>query len=458
MKQTTTFLVILIIGIISVSAQEIPSPRFGHFSFSIYDTVSQQNVFYIFGGYTMGGNSKNNLKNTKREVQEESGELYKLQGNNFSKFSIVGPAVNQPCLVYSNGVAIYFANLRGNSFFYSIDPDILTMIATCDSVVPLPNGLQNVAKSGMANKNSDEFFIIGGKNQDNDSVVFHTWTFNQQTKTFAQSPYDIPQGGRYGFATFETATDVFILGGRGSDHNINGTPLVLSKQYKSWDIPTCQGNFPSFVSDPVFTTYNGTLFVAGGQGYNYKKSTYKKSTLEDEVIATKFYKITANGTILTGTILTNEFPPIFAGTAWVNVEGNDTLFYTFGGISEITSTGDTTVTNNFYRYNITESIVEQYHEDTQNWGNLITSINETEFDKNVNLQIYPNPATSEISLAIPNNESIVSIKIYNQNGQLIRIIRNKPSNAIQINDLNSGLYFVRVDTDKKYYCGKIIKQ
>ena len=274
MKQILTFFALLIIGTLSVSAQEMPSPRYCHFSFSICDTVSQQNIFYIFGGYTMGGNSKNNLKNTKREVQEESGELYKLQGNNFSKFSIVGPAVNQPCLVYSNGVAIYFANLRGNSFFYSIDPDILTMIATCDSVVPLPNGLQNVAKSGMANKNSDEFFIIGGKNQDNDSVVFHTWTFNQQTKTFAQSPYDIPQGGRYGFATFETATDVFILGGRGSDHSINGTPLVMSKQFQSWDIPTCQGNFPNFVANPAFTTYNGTLFVAGGQGYDYKKRDY----------------------------------------------------------------------------------------------------------------------------------------------------------------------------------------
>ena len=193
------------------------------------------------------------------------------------------------------------------------------------------------------------------------------------------------------------------------------------------------------------------------QGYNYKKSTYKKSTLEDEVIATKFYKITANGTILTGTILTNEFPPIFAGTAWVNVEGNDTLFYTFGGISEITSTGDTTVTNNFYRYNITESIVEQYHEDTQNWGNLITSINETEFDKNVNLQIYPNPATSEISLAIPNNESIVSIKIYNQNGQLVKQIFKPNAEKINISDLKTGIYFIRTDTDTNRYLSKMIK-
>ena len=130
----------------------------------------------------------------------------------------------------------------------------------------------------------------------------------------------------------------------------------------------------------------------------------------------------------------------------------------FGGIQNITNTGDTVLINNLYRYNFTEEIVQQLDTTTNTWGGVITTINETEFNISEEITIYPNPVSENVTINLQNNEAIKTVKIFNQNGQLIRIIQNQTDNAIQISDLNAGLYFVRVDTDKKYYLGKFIKQ
>ncbi len=161
---------------------------------------------------------------------------------------------------------------------------------------------------------------------------------------------------------------------------------------------------------------------------------------------------------MVATLITNTIPPMIGGVGWVSLENtNDTVFYMFGGINSISTTGDTTFTNNFYRYNQTTQQIQQYDTLQQTWGGIL-SINEAEFDKNINLQIYPNPATSEISLVIPNNESIVSIKIYNQNGQLLKQIIKPNAEKINVSDLKTGLYFIRTDTDTNRYLSKLIKE
>jgi len=116
------------------------------------------------------------------------------------------------------------------------------------------------------------------------------------------------------------------------------------------------------------------------------------------------------------------------------------------------------LTNSFYRYNINENLVQQYETISQTWGSVISSINECEFSKNINLQVYPNPATTEVNLTIPNNETIESIKIYNQNGQLIKQITKPDKTSISVSDLNTGLYFIRADCKTTRYLSKLIKE
>lgn len=57
--------------------------------------------------------------------------------------------------------------------------------------------------------------------------------------------------------------------------------------------------------------------------------------------------------------------------------------------------------------------------------------------------IYPNPASGEIQVKLPQNEHAKSIRIFNTNGQLIL----KPNKEIiQIQHLSPGVYFIQVET------------
>ena len=107
---------------------------------------------------------------------------------------------------------------------------------------------------------------------------------------------------------------------------------------------------------------------------------------------------------------------------------------------------------------VTGQYTMQYDITQQTWGGIISSINETDFSQNINLQIYPNPATKEIKITIPNNEPIESINIYNQNGQLVKQITKPNKTNINVSDLNTGLYFIRTDSKAKRYLSKMIKE
>ena len=77
--------------------------------------------------------------------------------------------------------------------------------------------------------------------------------------------------------------------------------------------------------------------------------------------------------------------------------------------------------------------------------NNYAGVNEIEdFGKYVNL--YPNPASNTVKLSLNNlAHSDFSYEIYNSNGQLISASAiNYLYSEINISDLSSGLYFVKV--------------
>ena len=151
---------------------------------------------------------------------------------------------------------------------------------------------------------------------------------------------------------------------------------------------------------------------------------------------------------------------MIGGVAWYSLAANnDTLLYMFGGISAISTNGDTNLTNSFYRYNQTTQQIQQYDTLSQSWGEIISSIDESEFIVSSELEIYPNPASDYLNLRLRTEEEINAIKIYNQNGQLIKQIVSPKDASLNISDLNSGSYYVRIDTeDNKYFCNRFVKQ
>ncbi len=80
----------------------------------------------------------------------------------------------------------------------------------------------------------------------------------------------------------------------------------------------------------------------------------------------------------------------------------------------------------------------------------VTSVTEVE-----NIRIYPNPADDKIIIQC---HEIENVEIYNTIGMLV-VSHNNGDNVVNINDLTSGLYFVRVtDKDGNISTVKIIKK
>jgi hypothetical protein len=97
-------------------------------------------------------------------------------------------------------------------------------------------------------------------------------------------------------------------------------------------------------------------------------------------------------------------------------------------------------------------------------SNNNTVSTENKIGKN-NLVIYPNPAANQVNIEFNSaNNSLVSVQLFNLNGQIVREIRptnlQKGENTFNLNveKLNRGTYIIRTIVDGVSTTGKFIKQ
>ena len=94
---------------------------------------------------------------------------------------------------------------------------------------------------------------------------------------------------------------------------------------------------------------------------------------------------------------------------------------------------------------------------------LLALANEN-FDLETKISLYPNPAKNNFNIQFPNNYLEESeITILNTNGQVVKkqtVTQNElsKSNSIEINGLNSGIYFVNIESSKLSKTIKLIVQ
>ncbi len=80
-----------------------------------------------------------------------------------------------------------------------------------------------------------------------------------------------------------------------------------------------------------------------------------------------------------------------------------------------------------------------------------------DFEFGNNFNIYPNPAQNSLNISIKNNTQISSLSIYNTLGQLLQVITN-PTQTIDVSELKTGNYFIKIISDKGYSTTKFIKE
>ncbi len=70
------------------------------------------------------------------------------------------------------------------------------------------------------------------------------------------------------------------------------------------------------------------------------------------------------------------------------------------------------------------------------WNNLVTAINEPEFDADGGFQVWPNPVSREL-----NFNMVTDVALFDMNGKLIRVIRN--SQTADMSGVAPGMYFLK---------------
>ncbi|WP_395054461.1 T9SS type A sorting domain-containing protein [Flavobacterium sp.] len=71
--------------------------------------------------------------------------------------------------------------------------------------------------------------------------------------------------------------------------------------------------------------------------------------------------------------------------------------------------------------------------------------------------LYPNPAKDLLHIEVKNEIEMTSISIYNMLGQVVLTTTN-PSNTIEVSNLKTGNYFIKVTTDKGTTTSKFVKE
>lgn len=80
------------------------------------------------------------------------------------------------------------------------------------------------------------------------------------------------------------------------------------------------------------------------------------------------------------------------------------------------------------------------------------------FESEIQFYIYPNPAYSEINIENNDLVSIEQVEIYSINGQLLKSLHsNEVTVKIDISELQSGIYFIKLNTEKGISTQKFLK-
>jgi surface protein len=90
---------------------------------------------------------------------------------------------------------------------------------------------------------------------------------------------------------------------------------------------------------------------------------------------------------------------------------------------------------------------------TPKWG-VCPTLSNDEFILNSEISIYPNPFATNVKISIPDNVQVKQVQVINNVGQTVY---TTTTTALELAHLQTGLYYVKITTDKGVVNEKIIK-
>jgi len=124
--------------------------------------------------------------------------------------------------------------------------------------------------------------------------------------------------------------------------------------------------------------------------------------------------------------------------------------YNFDSVEKIVFTRDNIVFEN-------SSGEDNYHSvffaEKMYFDQTATAVTINEYQSNIS--IYPNPASTELTISLPQSSNNTVAQFYNISGMLLKQIQlDEQQNVVDVSELTPGIYFISVDSETL----KFIKQ
>ncbi|GAB1449347.1 hypothetical protein MASR2M44_23740 [Bacteroidota bacterium] len=91
------------------------------------------------------------------------------------------------------------------------------------------------------------------------------------------------------------------------------------------------------------------------------------------------------------------------------------------------------------------------------WSQDRKNLSLSKIEKKQEINLYPNPASTYIQLPGNLHSEIMSIEVFNLQGQFVSRY-SEQAHKLDISNLNQGFYVLRIKTDKGIYCARFMKQ
>lgn len=100
--------------------------------------------------------------------------------------------------------------------------------------------------------------------------------------------------------------------------------------------------------------------------------------------------------------------------------------------------------------------------ESNSWKNCqISYAGFAEVKNDNNLNIYPNPAGNELHIHLPSGGAMINIRLFDISGTCVmdkKIQGDNPLVTFDISNLNSGIYFVQIQSDNDFWNAQIVKE
>ena len=276
----------------------------------------------------------------------------------------------------------------------------------------------------------------------------------------------------YSWNTGSTNASISVSPTSNTTYTVKGTNALGCSQTKTTSVIVTSSPVISVNSATICQGNNTTLTASGVTSYTWNTGS-NNASISVSPVSTTVYTVsgTSNGcpssVSKTATVTVNQNPNVTLSAVNLSVCSNSAQQTLNGSPSGGTYSGTGVSGNSFsptnagagnhtVNYNFTNSNGCSGSANINFTVSICTGINE--FESKL-ISVYPNPAKDLINIELNNLSEMSKIEMYDVIGKLVYSVQTKDSLIpINVNELNNGVYTIRIINNQSSYLKRFIKE